>query len=179
MRPTPTPAACHWDGSPRTVHPRRPLRVAATSPSRLLRCSQSVRCRWCGNRIDVYQRGDQRPIALHPTELATTQVPASCHWHVSRGIAHPHGDGSAWCRIPHMLLCPHLTPAGHLSPHIAAVRRQLAVRTRRLIDTGASPRPPQPPLPHPSPPVSPPPAADARTALLHNSCWAATSPTGR
>ncbi|MFI6340815.1 DUF6083 domain-containing protein [Streptomyces sp. NPDC050535] len=132
----PTPAACHWDGSPRTARPRRPLRVTATSPSRLLRHGQSGRCRQCGNRIDFYQRADQRPIALHPAELATTQVPAACRWHLNCGIAHPHGDGSDWCRIPHTLLCPHRTPAGPLGPHLAVLRRQLAVRTRRLIDTG-------------------------------------------
>ncbi|WP_242339645.1 transposase family protein [Streptomyces formicae] len=27
-------------------------------------------------------------------------------WHLSCGIAHPHGDGSTWCRIPHAVLCP-------------------------------------------------------------------------
>ncbi|MFJ8510199.1 DUF6083 domain-containing protein [Streptomyces avermitilis] len=137
MRPNPAPAACHWDGSPRTIRPRRSLRVAATSPSRLLRAGQSGRCRWCGNRIDWYQRGDQRPIALHPAELATAQVPASCRWHVSRGIAHPHGDGTAWCRIPHAVLCPHNASTARMDLHVEAVRRQLALISRRLIDTGA------------------------------------------
>jgi hypothetical protein len=129
-------------GSPRTRQPRRPLRVAATSPSRLLRTGQSGHCRGCGNRIDWHQRTDQRPIALHPTELATAHVPASCRWHLSSGIAHPHGDGSAWCRIPHAVLCPHHTPTARTGPHIEALRRQLAVRTRRLIDTGAFTPPP-------------------------------------
>ncbi|WP_234383236.1 DUF6083 domain-containing protein [Streptomyces dysideae] len=45
---------CHWDGSPRTRHTRRPLQVADTSPSRLLRCGQSGCCRLCGNRVDLY-----------------------------------------------------------------------------------------------------------------------------
>ncbi|KAB1987457.1 DUF6083 domain-containing protein [Streptomyces triticiradicis] len=136
MHPTTASAGCHWDGSPRTAYPRRPLRVAATSPSRLLRTGQSGRCRQCGHRIDWYQRADQRPIALHPTELDTSQTPASYRWHLSGGIAHPHSDGSAWCRIPHDVLCPEhalTTPPG---PYLESLRRQLAVRTRRLIDTG-------------------------------------------
>ncbi|MFE2445247.1 DUF6083 domain-containing protein [Streptomyces sp. NPDC059426] len=139
MRPNTASTSRHWDGSSRTTRARRPLRVAATSPSRLLRCGQSVRCRLCGNRIDVYLCSDQRPIALHPDELATAQIPESCRWHLSCGIAHPHADGSAWCRIPHTVLCPgRSVPATvQLSPHVEAVRRQLAVRSRRLIDTGA------------------------------------------
>ncbi|MFG2030494.1 DUF6083 domain-containing protein [Streptomyces sp. NPDC048825] len=136
MHPNPLSTGRHWDGSPRTTHPRRPLRVAAASPSRLLRTGQSGRCRRCGNRIDFYQRADQRPIAMHPAELATAHVPVSCRWHLSSGIALPHGDGSAWCRIPHAVLCPERTPTAPVGPHIQAVRRQLAVRTRRLIDTG-------------------------------------------
>ncbi|WP_232032740.1 DUF6083 domain-containing protein [Streptomyces lincolnensis] len=73
MRPNTAPTGCHWDGSPRTAPVRRPLRVAATSPSRLLRAGQSRRCRQCGNRIDLYPRTDGRPIALHPAELTTAQ----------------------------------------------------------------------------------------------------------
>ncbi|MBH5129501.1 hypothetical protein I3J14_04795, partial [Streptomyces sp. HB-N217] len=146
MCPNTASTSRHWDGSPRTTRARRPLRVAATSPSRLLRCGQSVRCRLCGNRIDVYPCSDQRPIALHPDELATAQIPESCRWHLSCGIAHPHADASAWCRIPHTVLCPGRTPPAilQLSPHIEAVRRQLAVRSSRLIDTGAF-TPPAPP----------------------------------
>ncbi|WP_432125229.1 DUF6083 domain-containing protein [Streptomyces sp. C10-9-1] len=135
MRPHSIPG-CHWDGSPRTAPARRPLRVAATSPSRLLRAGQSGRCRHCGNRIDLYPRADGRPIALHPAELATAHAPASCHWHLSSGIAHPHGDGSAWCRIPHAVLCPQRIPLCRINPSLTSVRRQLAVRTRCLIDTG-------------------------------------------
>ncbi|NEB04230.1 DUF6083 domain-containing protein [Streptomyces sp. SID13726] len=136
MRPHPTPAARHRHGSPRTAPLCRPLRMAATSPSRLLRTGHSGRCRWCGNRINWHQRADQRPIELHPTELTAADVPASCRWHLSSGIAHPHGDGSAWCRVPHSVLCPRHTPTAPTSPHIEAVRRQLAVHTRRLIDNG-------------------------------------------
>ncbi|MET8978999.1 DUF6083 domain-containing protein [Streptomyces sp. NPDC004539] len=143
MCPNRTPTGRHWDGSPRHLHPRRPLQVAANSPSRLLRHGQSGRCRQCGNRIDLYHRADQRPIALHPAELAAAQVPEPCRWHLSSGIAHPHGDGSAWCRIPHAVLCPRRTPLCRTSPYLDALRRQLALRTRRLTDTGAfAPTPP-------------------------------------
>ncbi|MEU8352087.1 DUF6083 domain-containing protein [Streptomyces sp. NPDC048845] len=137
MYPNSAPAGCHWDGSPRTAPVRRSLRVAATSPSRLLRAGRSGRCRHCGNRVDLYPRADGRPVALHPAELATAHVPALCHWHLSSGIAHPHGDGSAWCRIPHAVLCPQRTPICRISPLLESARRQLAVRTRRLIDSGA------------------------------------------
>ncbi|MFG2134987.1 DUF6083 domain-containing protein [Streptomyces sp. NPDC048751] len=137
MCPHPDRARCHWDGSPRTTHPRRPLRVSATSPSRLLRTGQDRHCRRCGNRIDLYQRADQQPIALHPAELAATQVPEACRWHLSGGIAHPHGDRSDWCRISHHVICPHHTPTPHIGPYLQAMRRQLALHTRRLIDTGA------------------------------------------
>ncbi|CAM5585714.1 hypothetical protein SALBM311S_01203 [Streptomyces alboniger] len=137
MCPTPASAGRHWDGSPRAAHRPRSLRVTATSTSRLLRAGQHGRCRHCGNRIDLYPRTDQRPIALHPAELTAAQVPESCRWHLSCGIAHPHGDGSAWCRIPHAVLCPRRTPTCRMSPCLEAARRQLAVRTRRLTDTGA------------------------------------------
>ncbi|MFJ9138677.1 DUF6083 domain-containing protein [Streptomyces sp. NPDC102256] len=137
MHPNSAPTGCHWDGSTPAVPLRRPLRVAATSPSRLLRAGQSGRCPRCGNRTDLYQRADGRPIALHPAELATAHIPVSCRWHLSSGIAHPHDDGSAWCRIPHAVLCPQRTPICRISRPLASARRQLAVRTRRLIDTGA------------------------------------------
>ncbi|MCQ9178674.1 hypothetical protein KMT30_06440 [Streptomyces sp. IBSBF 2953] len=139
MCPHPHPAHRHWDGSPRTTHPRRPLRVSATSPSRLLRTGQSGHCRRCGNRIDIYQRTDQQPVALHPAELASDHVPEACRWHLSEGVAHPHDDNSTWCRISHHVICPRHTPAPHLGPHLQALRRQLSLCTRRLIDTGALP----------------------------------------
>ncbi|MEV0239956.1 DUF6083 domain-containing protein [Streptomyces sp. NPDC050674] len=115
--------------------------MAGTSPSRLLRAGQSGRCRHCGNRVDFYQRAEQRPIALHPTELAATQVPQACLWHLGSGIAYPHGDGTTWCRIPHAVLCPRRTPLCRMAL-TARLRRRLAVRTRRLTDTGSfAPRP--------------------------------------
>ncbi|MER6094097.1 DUF6083 domain-containing protein [Streptomyces bluensis] len=137
MCSTPAPAGRHWDGSPRITRRPRPLQVASTSPSRLLRAGQSGRCRQCGNRIDLYQRADQQPIALHPAELSTAHVPEPCRWHLSGGIAYPHGDGSTWCRIPHAVICPRRTPTCRTGTHIETLRRQLAVRTRRLIDAGA------------------------------------------
>lgn len=141
MRPH-NSAVSHWDGSPHRTRPHRSLQVSPTSPSRLLRAGQTSRCRRCGNRIDWYQRADGRPLALHPTELTTAHVPVGCRWHLSGGIAHPHDDGSDWCRIPHALVCTRHTPATRLDPHLQALRRQLAIHSRRLIDSGAfSPAP--------------------------------------
>ncbi|MGW3157034.1 DUF6083 domain-containing protein [Streptomyces sp. NPDC001089] len=136
MHPKTASASCHWDGIPRTTRPRRSLRVTATSPSRLLRTGQSSRCRQCGHLVDRYQCADQQPIALHPAELDASQIPAPCRWHLSGGVAYPQGDGSPWCRIPHYALCPGRTLTAQTGPYIEALRRQLAVRTRRLIDTG-------------------------------------------
>ncbi|NEA89447.1 hypothetical protein G3I38_21110 [Streptomyces sp. SID7958] len=152
MRPNST-SGRHWDGSPRPRQPRRSLQVAAHSPSRLLRAGQSGRCRSCGNRIDWYQRTDHRPIALHPAEVATADVPEACRWHLSGGIAHPHDDGSGWCRLPHAALCPRPTTHPRATdPRLASLRRQLAVRSRRLIDTGTftpTPSAPATALPEP------------------------------
>ncbi|MFJ1610960.1 DUF6083 domain-containing protein [Streptomyces sp. NPDC088253] len=143
MHPNTPSAESHWDGSPRTARPRRPLRVTATSPSRLLRTGQSSRCHQCGHRIDRYQRADQQPIVLHPAEVDASQIPGPCRWHLSGGIAYLQGDGSPWCRIPHHALCPGHTPTAQTGPYIESLRRQLAVRTRRLIDTGQfTPTPP-------------------------------------
>ncbi|WP_156724748.1 DUF6083 domain-containing protein [Streptomyces apocyni] len=128
--------ARHWDGSPATTTPRRRLRVAPTSPSRLLRTGQNGHCRDCGNRIDWYPRSNHRPIALHPQEVATHAVADSCRWHLSGGIAYRHADATAWCRIPHTVLCPRHTSDRPLGPDIEALRRHLALHTRRLIDTG-------------------------------------------
>ncbi|NUK82194.1 hypothetical protein HRW23_33515 [Streptomyces lunaelactis] len=124
------------------------MRVAADSPSRLLRTAQPSRCRDCGNRIDWYSRTDHRPISLHPQELAAAAVPVSCRWHVDSGIAHAAGDGTRWCRIPHLVLCPAHQPTEPLTPQLAELRRRLALRTRRLLDTGAftPPAPSDPPV---------------------------------
>ncbi|MGV9625457.1 DUF6083 domain-containing protein [Streptomyces sp. NPDC003487] len=127
----------HWDGSPRRLFTHRSLRMAPTSPSRLLRAGQNSRCRQCGNRVEWFQRHDQRPIALHPHELATAHVPAPWQWHLSGGIAYPHDNGSGWCRIPHLILCPqHIPPLTPDSPRLVSLRRELGLRSRRLIDAG-------------------------------------------
>ncbi|MBY8846674.1 DUF6083 domain-containing protein [Streptomyces sp. SP2-10] len=137
MHPAHT-AARHWDGSPRLLPPRRSLHIAANSPARLLRLGQTARCRHCSSRIDWYPRVDDRPIALHPAEIATADVSASCRWHLSGGIAYPHDDGSGWCRIPHAVLCPQQSLHPQVgSPRLVSLRRELSLRSRRLIDAGA------------------------------------------
>lgn len=157
MHPNTAPTGRHWDGSPRTARPRRPPQTTAINSGRVPRTGHSGRCRQCAHRIDWYQRTDQRPIALHPTEMPACQIPTSFHWHLGGGIAHPHGDGSAWCRIAHLVLCPRRTPTTPTGPHIESLRRQLAVRTRRLIDTGQF---------TPAPPTTcTPPASSGRPAL--------------
>lgn len=125
-----------WDGSSTTARRARALRIAADSPSRLLRTAQRGRCRACGNRIDWYTRTDHRPISLHPGELQTATVPAGSCWHVEAGIAHPGSDGTPWCRVPHLALCPRGDAPAELTPQLTALRRGLALRTRRLLDSG-------------------------------------------
>lgn len=143
MRHTP-PSARHWDGSSVTVPARRSLRVSPDGASRLLRCGQSDRCRDCGNRIEWYHRSNQRPVPLHPRELPAAHVPAACRWHVSCGVAHPCGDGSSWCRLPHAVVCPcRGIPA--VASALVGLRRALAVNTRRMIDAGVFTPPAAPP----------------------------------
>ncbi|MGW0316103.1 DUF6083 domain-containing protein [Streptomyces flavidovirens] len=141
-RPHPSPVAAR---RPRT------LRIAPDSPSRLLRTAQPAQCPDCGNPVHWYTRTNQQPIGLHPQELDAVTVPASCRWHVHSGIAHPADDGTDWCRITHRTLCPTHKSATPLTRQLVELRRSLALRTRRLIDTGAF----TPPLP------GPPPAAEA------------------
>nr|WSY56026.1 DUF6083 domain-containing protein [Streptomyces sp. NBC_00886] len=144
------PSPHRRNDSPVHIHARRSLRVSGDSASRLLRCGQSDRCRDCGNRIEWYHRTNEHPIRLHPDELPTEKVPSTCHWHVSRGVAHPAGDGSDWCRLPHALLCP-ARDALPAAPELAGLRRALAVNTRRLIDLGAFVPPSAPPNAETSP----------------------------
>ncbi|WP_247204161.1 DUF6083 domain-containing protein [Streptomyces sp. AgN23] len=146
MQPTPATEGRHRDGSPR----HRSLRVAPYSPSRLLRAGQGARCRHCGHRLEWFHTSNGQPIALHPAEIPATTVPESCRWHLSCGTAYPSGDGSAWCRIPHTLLCTHHTAPAPLSAPLQAARRQLAVRTRRLQAHTFTP-PPSPPATKPRP----------------------------
>ncbi|MCX5006681.1 DUF6083 domain-containing protein [Streptomyces sp. NBC_00638] len=144
MRSSSTPR--HWDGSPVGACTRRSLRIEHDSPSRLLRCAQPDRCRECGNPVEWYDRNLARPVRLHPRELPAAEVPTAYRWHVSSGVAHPAGDGRAWCRLAHATVCPARDV--ELEPSVLdGLRRTLALNTRRLIDTGAfcpdvpSPRP--------------------------------------
>lgn len=131
----------HWDGSHTSPYARRGLRIAADTGTRLLRCGQSGRCRDCGHTVEWYYRPDQRPVPLHPRELPAAAVPENSRWHVSSGIAYPAGDGSDWCRLPHTALCPARNPEPPI-PHLSALRRRMAARTRRRIDAGTfTPRP--------------------------------------
>ncbi|WP_225858941.1 DUF6083 domain-containing protein [Streptomyces albicerus] len=125
-----------WDRSSRGVHHRRSLRLDPGGASRLLRCGQRDRCRDCGNPIEWYLRGNEQPVRLHPRELPAAAVPESCRWHVSSGVAHPAGDGSAWCRLPHAVVCPARDADPATVSGLAALRRSLAVNMRRLVDSG-------------------------------------------
>ncbi|WUU58650.1 DUF6083 domain-containing protein [Streptomyces sp. NBC_01685] len=139
-----------WDGTP--VGPTRPrsLRVTSDSPTRLIRSAQPGHCGHCGNRIDRYLRVDNSPVSLHPQELPAAAVPAIHRWHISSGTAHPAHDGTPWCRIPHTTLCPARPASAAPTPQVTALRRHLALHTRRLINNGtftpplaaASPTPP-------------------------------------
>nr|WP_045297110.1 MULTISPECIES: DUF6083 domain-containing protein [Streptomyces] len=133
MRSSSTPR--HWDGSPAVAYPRRSLRIEHDSPSRLLRCAQRDRCRECGNPVEWYHRSFARPVRLHPREVPAAEVPAAYRWHVSSGVAHPAGDGRAWCRLAHAPVCPARDAAPEASA-LDGLRRDLALHTRRLIDTG-------------------------------------------
>lgn len=116
------PAADRTEPPPARPHRQRTLRVAHDSPTRLVRSAQPSRCHDCGNRNDWYTRTDNRPISLHPHELDATAVPAASRWHVSSGIAHPADDGTPWCRISHLALCPARNAPTPLTPQIAALR---------------------------------------------------------
>ncbi|WP_405521527.1 DUF6083 domain-containing protein [Streptomyces canus] len=126
----------------------RSLRVDPEGVSWLLRCGQTASCRECGNPIEWYARSNERRVRLHPHEMPANRVPESCRWHVTSGVAHPSGDGSNWCRLPHAVLCP-ARPAPPDAPQLSGLRRSLAVRTRRLLDAGiftpsAAPQPKEP-----------------------------------
>ncbi|WP_367324532.1 DUF6083 domain-containing protein [Streptomyces sp. HUAS ZL42] len=145
----------HWDGSHVQIHPRRSLRVDPDSPTWLLRCAQRDRCRECGNPVEWYHRVADRPVRLHPQELPATEVPADYRWHVSSGLAHPAGDGSAWCRLAHAAVCPARNAGATVVPALSRLRRALAVNTRRLTDVGA---------------FTPSPATDRSTRRSEDSC---------
>lgn len=142
-----------WDGTPARSPRLRSLRVAHDSPTRLVRSAQPGRCRDCGNRIDYFphapagQDTTGRVTSLHPHELPASAVPAHLRWHVSSGTAHPAHDGTPWCRIPHTALCPARHAPAAPTPQITALRRHLALHTRRLINNGTFTAHPAPPAP--------------------------------
>ncbi|MFB6628145.1 DUF6083 domain-containing protein [Streptomyces sp. NPDC056374] len=137
MRTIHSSSSHHWDGSPITPGRRRALRVAADSPTRLLRTAQHGECRDCGNQVAWHTTITQRAIPFHPAELPTVIVPEPHRWHVASGVAHHADDGTPWCRITHLTLCPAHTAPQALPPALDTLRQRLALRTRRLLDTGA------------------------------------------
>ncbi|WP_405763922.1 DUF6083 domain-containing protein [Actinacidiphila glaucinigra] len=144
-----------WDGSRKNYRPRRFLRIAEDSPSRLLRTAQSAWCDFCGNAIEWYQRPGSTAVPLHPVELPAGSVPPGERWHVTSGVAHASHDGSAWCRVRHHALCP-AGLAGSRSPLLEEICRALALNSRRLQDAGLfTPRPEQSPTAAPNVPVRP------------------------
>ncbi|MEV6212026.1 DUF6083 domain-containing protein [Kitasatospora sp. NPDC051914] len=160
MPPTPcTPPGFNWDGTRKGRGPTRLLRIDPDSPSRLLRSAQLAACRSCGNPVEWCYRTDSRPLPLHPAELPTPHVPADARWNIAAGIAHPTAGGQPWCRIAHPRICPAqpVDPTRPTTPELDALRRQLAVRTRRLTDHGFTPAPPPetPGVPTPDPESAP------------------------
>ncbi|MFJ3616296.1 DUF6083 domain-containing protein [Streptomyces hydrogenans] len=132
----------HWDGILRTHRPRRTLAVSHDSPTRLLRCAQTARCHHCANPIDRHATTGPQPVSLHPGELSANLVPAAYRWHLASGVAYPTGDGSPWCRITHLTVCPAGTGEAALPAPLDAIRRRLAFHTRRLNDTAVFTAPP-------------------------------------
>ena len=153
INPADSPDSVHWDGSSRPGHgPRRALRLHPANRTRLLRAAQDKPCPRCGNLLEWYYRDDGRPIPLHPGELLTATVPDQHRWHVFEGIAHRGADGTPWCRLPHRALCPAVAHDTAIGDPLDGLRRQLALNTRRLLDTRSL---------TPAPTPTPPPAADA------------------
>ncbi|WP_405773660.1 DUF6083 domain-containing protein [Streptomyces sp. NBC_00859] len=158
MRPT-TSSTTHrrdGDGTIRRPHARR-LRVTTHTSSRLLRTAQAARCPTGGNLVEWYARPTQPAVALHPRELPASTVPDHQRWHVSSGYAHPAHDGTPWCRISHLLLCPTQPHQQETTPQLGGLRRRLALHTRRLLDasqlTAPEPRGTPPPACRPARPV--------------------------
>ncbi|MFD9047224.1 DUF6083 domain-containing protein [Streptomyces zaomyceticus] len=126
-----------WDGTPVTAHRRRALVIAHDSPSRLLRTAQPSRCPDCGNRIDWHPTSGHQLVGLHPVEVPSTLAPADHRWHLASGVAHPTRGGGQWCRLAHLALCPARTEPGTLPSALDDIRRDLALTSRRLADTGS------------------------------------------
>jgi hypothetical protein len=144
------PDPMRWDGSrPEHERPRRALRLHPDTLTRLLRAAQQKPCADCGNPLEWYYRDNGRPVPLHPRELPLDAVPERYRWHVFAGVAHRGPDGTAWCQVPHRVLCPAAqaqTPTA-ADGQLVALRRRMAVNTRRLQDTGRFTPPPAPTTP--------------------------------
>lgn len=156
MCPTRSRCGRHWDGSRVTPRRHRALAIARDSPSRLLRLAQRDTCRACGNAIDWHATPGHRPVALHPAELPASHIPKANRWHVSSGVAYAGADATPWCRITHRSICPGEAEPPHLPTGMTALRRHLALNTRRLIEAGAfTPGDPSQTAPHHTDPCRP------------------------
>ncbi|MGW7521854.1 DUF6083 domain-containing protein [Streptomyces sp. NPDC054796] len=113
-----------------------PMRLDASSHSKLLRRKAAGECRYCGVRVEWFDRFDRTRIPL-TTEVPRSQVPERFRWYVDAGVAYPGNDpgGSRYCRIPHPAVCPALEHEG-LPEEMADVVARLAVRMRIRIDKG-------------------------------------------
>ncbi|MFD7645649.1 DUF6083 domain-containing protein [Kitasatospora sp. NPDC059795] len=170
MASTPCTPGFNWDGTRKGPATTRTLRIDPASPTRLLRSAAASACRWCGNRVEWCYRADGSPVPLHPAELPASDIPPPQRWHLASGLAHPGDGDSFWCRIARTAMCPATAPhTGPTTPALAALRRALAVRTRRLTDLGFAPEPPPPATPTATCPTEAEPAGPQRPIvhMLH------------
>ncbi|MFE9445104.1 DUF6083 domain-containing protein [Streptomyces sp. NPDC006602] len=69
------------------------------------------------------------------TEPSAVSVPVDFRRRVSSGIAHPAGDGGAWCRLAHAVTFPARDAMARPSASgLSGLRRALALHTRRRPD---------------------------------------------
>ncbi|MFI1051365.1 DUF6083 domain-containing protein [Streptomyces griseoruber] len=67
------------------------------------------------------------------TEPSAVSALVDFRRHVSSGVAHPAGDGGAWCRLAHAVTFPARDAMACPSASgLAGLRRTLALHTRRL-----------------------------------------------
>ena len=140
MRSTNNPGAddFRWDSTPKNYRPPRALRVSPDSPTKLLRGARLSRCTTCGNVVEWYHQPTGDSVPLHPYELPAQDVPSDDRWHVHSGLAHASDDGSAWCRIRHLAVCPttRTAPRNNHQFLLDRLARDLAINSRRLQDKG-------------------------------------------
>ncbi|MER7761651.1 DUF6083 domain-containing protein [Streptomyces sp. NPDC097619] len=130
------PAA--WDRSP-GLHT---LRINPHSPSRALRSDNTDRCAYCGHRVWWFDRADGGRIPLVPKEFPVRAVPVRARWAVDGGMARIGDMGRGTCWLAHPAVCPGMEHEDEDDPQLAGARRALAVRTRKLVESGAFvPRP--------------------------------------